>query len=170
MENEMTSTQEACAALIAQGQKINAIKRWRTDTGCSLKEAKGIVEHFEETGTWIAPTDLPPEVTASSEPMETPKSKPTMSTIEIQNECATLVHSGEKISAIKLWRQQTDCSLKEAKAIIEHFEETGSWSTEITPTESTPAPEQSKPKKASNLIWWVLAGGIVVYQMFQWLG
>lgn len=166
----MTSTQEACAALIAQGQKINAIKRWRTDTGCSLKEAKSIVEHFEETGTWITPTDLPQEVTASTstDTMVTNDSKPKMSTIEIQTECATLVHSGEKISAIKLWRQQMNCSLKEAKAIIEHFEDTGSWSTEIIPQESPPRSEQRKSQKSYNLVWWLLASGITVYQLIQW--
>ena len=162
-----SSTQEACAALVAQGQKIKAIKRWRTDTDCTLKEAKGIIEHFEETGIWITPTDLPPEVTASTELMETESTQPTMSTIELQNECATLVHNGEKISAIKLWRQQTNCSLKEAKVIIEHFQETSSWSPEITPQESPSRSEQRKSKKSSNLVWWLLAAGIVVYQLLS---
>lgn len=167
----MASTQEACAALIAEGQKINAIKRWRTDTGCSLKEAKAIIEHFEERGVWITPSDLPPEVMISVESIATESANPTMSITELQIECAHLLNNKEKIAAIKLWRQQTDCSLKEAKVIMEHFEASGSWSIETSPTEANIVQEHPpSTKNSSNLVWWILATGIVCYQMMQWFG
>lgn len=39
-----------CAELVNCGEKIQAIKLWRTNTGSSLKEAKEAVEDLQTTG------------------------------------------------------------------------------------------------------------------------
>ena len=138
-----SSTQEACAALVAQGQKIKAIKRWRTDTDCTLKEAKGIIEHFEETGIWITPTDLPPEVTASTELMETESTQPTMTTIELQPSAQPLYT--RKNFGHQVWRQQTIVLSKRPKSSLNIFRDKFVVSCDHT-TESLPRSEQRKSK------------------------
>ena len=69
--------EDTCAALIAEGKKVQAIKKWREGTGDSLKDAKTTIERFERTGSWSAPvTTSPPapknstETTPDSEEME----------------------------------------------------------------------------------------------------
>lgn len=47
----------------------------------------------------------------------------------LQNQCQQLLLNNQKIQAIKLWREHTGHSLKEAKQAVEQFEETGEWST-----------------------------------------
>ena len=126
----MTSSIEvSCETLLKQGHKIQAIKMWRQSKGTSLKEAKAIIEHFEVHGVWLLASELPPGVLAPSAPLDTTPVTAVMTLTELQSECANLISSGQRISAIKMWRQQTDSSLREAKEQIERFEATGSWST-----------------------------------------
>jgi ribosomal protein L7/L12 len=84
--------------LLKQGEKIKAIKLFRDRTGAGLKEAKDAVEAIE-------------------------RGEPTRRTpAEIETELAPLLKQGEKIKAIKLFRDRTGAGLKEAKDAVEALE------------------------------------------------
>jgi large subunit ribosomal protein L7/L12 len=86
-------------ALLDAGQKIAAIKAFREATGASLVEAKAAVEALERGGPLSS--ELAP---ASSE-----------------EEVLALLKQGQKINAIKLYRQRTGAGLKEAKDAVEEL-------------------------------------------------
>jgi len=92
----------AIRALIDGGNKIAAIKRVRELTGLGLKEAKDYVESWQQTGA--APVlavgaDLPPSANLG--------------------EVYRLALQGQKIQAIKLYRELTGAGLKEAKDYVD---------------------------------------------------
>lgn len=82
--------------LLAQGQKIEAIKAYREATGASLAEAKDAVEAMN-AGPGLPPTAMP----------------------DHEQEILELLHQGKKIAAIKLHRERTGKGLKEAKDAVE---------------------------------------------------
>jgi large subunit ribosomal protein L7/L12 len=84
-------------ALVRDGRKIEAIKLYRDMTGAGLKEAKDAVEALERGGS--------PSTTR-----ETSGDDP-----EILN----LLRAGQKIRAIKLYREKTGVGLAEAKNAVE---------------------------------------------------
>ena len=89
--------------LIKARRNIQAIKVYREHTGCSLKEAKDAIEALER---------------GDSVPPVQPQSRfvpPNAGQLE------SLVYAGQKIEAIKLYREQTGCSLREAKEAVEAF-------------------------------------------------
>ncbi|MHB1038442.1 MAG: ribosomal protein L7/L12 [Pirellulales bacterium] len=86
-------------ALLAQNQKIEAIKFYRELTGAGLKEAKDAVEALER-GESLEPPQKP--VAESWEP-----------------EIVALMEQGRKIEAIKLYREKTGLGLKDAKEAVE---------------------------------------------------
>ncbi|HUR37229.1 MAG TPA: ribosomal protein L7/L12 [Terriglobales bacterium] len=92
------------ADLITQGRKIEAIKAYRDATGVGLEEAKNAVEHYqplmERMG--IAPVVNLPDWAEQD-----------------WAEIDALLEAGNKIEAIKLYRQKTGCDLKEAKNAID---------------------------------------------------
>ena len=147
----MKSKHSEIEALICEGKKIQAIKLWREYTGNSLKDAKDIIEHFEQHQVWISVDDLPTQMPkpSGSPPLQdlnteslSSGSQEAMSTESI---CAALLNEGKKVQAIKLWRENTGASLKEAKMQIEQFERDGTWSAIVTPpsleAHHTPEPE-----------------------------
>ena len=83
--------------LVADGQKIEAIKLLREATGLGLAEAKQAVEAI-----------------ASSEHLE-----PNELSAEAEGELLGLLQAGRKIEAIKRYREQHPCGLKEAKEFVE---------------------------------------------------
>jgi large subunit ribosomal protein L7/L12 len=85
-------------SLMAQGQKIGAIKLYRETTGLGLKEAKEAVEAIERGAR-------PPS--AEVEPGD------------LDDEVASLVQQGRKIEAIRVYRKRTGVGLKEAKDAVE---------------------------------------------------
>jgi ribosomal protein L7/L12 len=85
-------------ALLAEGRKIEAIKRYREATGADLATAKEVVESLERAQSPVA-------------------DKPSDS--ELDNEIASLLASGRKIEAIKVYRRHTGAGLKEAKDAVE---------------------------------------------------
>ncbi|MBV9469115.1 MAG: ribosomal protein L7/L12 [Abitibacteriaceae bacterium] len=91
--------------LVRSGQKIQAIKLYREQTGVGLKEAKDAIDAMA-AGAFSAPP-----VARSSQFMPSPSS-----TLE------NLIKSGRKIEAIKLYRQQTGAGLKESKDHVEAIE------------------------------------------------
>lgn len=97
---------EGVAALVREGRKIEAIKRYRDQTGVSLKEAKEAVDALEDGRT--APQVAPPA--------------PRRITAELAIDDAELrrhLSSGRLIDAIKRYRELTGLGLKESKDAIE---------------------------------------------------
>ena len=148
MKHKLSDIEE----LIREGKKIQAIKLWREHTGNSLKESKDIIDNFEQNGIWIDVDELPKPVQEPSPIQLTPNSTADLESTTvsnpsesstIKNSCAALIAEGNKIQAIKQWREQMGTSLKESKMQIEHFERTGTWhpTSPIIPSENTPALE-----------------------------
>ena len=100
----MTPAQrEAILAEVKRGDKIAAIKLCREATGLGLAEAKDFVERLETSPN--APLSPAPETGALSP-------------------IADLLFAGQKIQAIKLYREQVQpgAGLAEAKAAVEQLE------------------------------------------------
>ncbi|MEV0838896.1 hypothetical protein AB0I55_04995 [Actinocatenispora sera] len=100
-----TADADGVRRLLAQGQTIQAIKLYRQQTGVGLADAKRAVEQL------AAGTDL-----AAAGPAGDPADPA---------ELRRLVRSGRKIQAIKLYRQRTGASLREAKETVERLGATG---------------------------------------------
>jgi ribosomal protein L7/L12 len=110
----------AIRALIDGGNKIAAIKRVRELTGMNLKEAKEYVESWQ-------PTNAAPDLTLSID------SPPAADLQEVHR----LTLHGQKIQAIKLYRELTGVGLKEAKDYVDALESGGQ------PVAADPAPTRS---------------------------
>ena len=87
--------------LLASGNKIAAIKRYREQTGVGLAEAMAAVESLEAGGSL------------------TERLRPDESTLN--NQIVTLLGRGKKIEAVKLYRNQFGGGLKEAKEAVERI-------------------------------------------------
>lgn len=100
--------------LITSGRTIEAIKLYREINGVGLKEAKDAVEAMEEAirsgGAAAAPATL--EQAAASH----------RSFNDQSGALHELLFNGEKIKAIKLHREATGLSLREAKEQIDAME------------------------------------------------
>lgn len=108
--------------LVAAGQKIHAIKAYRQHTGVGLKEAKDRIDH------WSISTTAPHLAAVSHSPAartSLPAAHLSAEAIRsrlspaVAAEIDRLVLSGQKITAIKLLREQTGLGLKETKDQIE---------------------------------------------------
>lgn len=86
--------------LLAEGQKIQAIAAYRRQTGTSLASAKDAVELLDSD--WQFGTGRP--------------------IADIEWEVGKLLERGEKINAIKFYREQTGIGLKEAKDEVDALE------------------------------------------------
>ena len=95
------SLEGAIRSLLAQGQKIAAIKLYREQTKVGLAEAKNAVERIEcgERGEGV-----PDSQTAFTDP---------------DQQILQLLAAGKKIQAIKIYREQMKVGLKEAKDAVE---------------------------------------------------
>ena len=93
--------------LIAQGETIRAIKLYREATGAGLVHAKSAIENLERTGSfdYIA-------FTAETGPSESS---------DCVEEVSRLMKLSQKIAAVKFYREQTGCGLKEAKDSVERI-------------------------------------------------
>ena len=137
---------KAIEEFLQDGLKIQAIKLWRKCTGNSLKESKDIIDYFEQNGVWMTVDDLPTQVAVVSnfspiqnlgaEQTQPSSSIDSLQTVSPENLCASLIEEGKKVQAIKLWREKTGASLKEAKMQIEQFEREGIWSPIVDTSES----------------------------------
>ena len=92
--------------LIAQGQKIAAIKRFREMTGTSLKDAKDAVEAIE-TGAVVNF----PAATQTNEP-----------DAMLESHIKRLLVERKKIEAVKVYREAYNCGLKEAKDAVDRIQ------------------------------------------------
>ena len=98
-----TSGMEEVRALIAEGSKIMAIKRYCEITGSSLKVAKENVELME----------------GNQHSMQNSYAKPAPASEK--NEIVALIKQGKKLEAVKLYRTTYDVSLAEAKEVVERI-------------------------------------------------
>lgn len=89
-------------ALLARGNKIGAIKRVRELTGMGLKEAKDYVETLPPGGPAALPITRP---------------QPAGDLAEVH----ALARQGNKIAAIKRYRELTGAGLKEAKDYVDRL-------------------------------------------------
>jgi ribosomal protein L7/L12 len=96
--------------LMAQDKKIEAIKQLRTWTGLGLKEAKDEVDAIAQGGADAA--DGTPYRTASE--YESPSASG-----GYMQRAQKLVDAGSLLDAIKLVRDETNCSLLDAKNQVE---------------------------------------------------
>jgi large subunit ribosomal protein L7/L12 len=85
-------------ALVRDGRKIEAIKLYRDLTGAGLKEAKDAVEALERGGSLPSPRNV-----SSGE----------------EGDILELLRAGQKIRAIKLYRDRTGAGLAQAKEAVE---------------------------------------------------
>lgn len=93
--------------LLSQGKKLEAIKQVRLQTSLGLKEAKDYVEAIERGQSPISPIVVEPQV------LQLPE--------DILREAQIVAQQGNKIQAIKMVREATKLSLKEAKDLVESW-------------------------------------------------
>jgi len=98
MPTDDTDFEDELRALLAAGRKIEAIKQYRVATGAGLADAKNAVEALERGGSLSTK-----EAVGSA----------------FEDEILSLMRQGQKIAAIKLYREKTGVGLKEAKDFIE---------------------------------------------------
>jgi len=92
--------------LIAQNQKIAAIKLYREATDSSLKDAKEAIEAIEMG----AAVNFPASVQMST------------SDTSLNNRIRRLLAERKKIEAVKVYREAYNCGLKEAKEAVDAIE------------------------------------------------
>ena len=87
-------------SLLEQGKKIEAVKVYKDHTGSGLKDAKDAVEALQRGG------GLP---------------RPAEADADVEAEVLRLLGQGEKIKAVKLYRDRTDASLFDSKQAVEEM-------------------------------------------------
>ncbi|MBO9625075.1 MAG: ribosomal protein L7/L12 [Microbacterium sp.] len=112
--------------LLADGQKVVAIKLYRDHTGVGLKEAKDRVESWAPGSALRTPPLVAPRSDALSPRALSPRALSPRASLppEVAAEVDRLVAAEQKISAIKLLREYTGLGLKESKDHVE------SWAVE----------------------------------------
>lgn len=112
--------QQQVLAEIRAGRTITAIKLFREFTACGLKEAKDAVDRMAaglpaDTESSVASRGVFEAGGGSAAPAPS-LDEPTLRQIE------TLLRSGNKIQAIKVWRDRTGGSLSDGKAFVENLQ------------------------------------------------
>jgi len=108
--------------LVTAGQKIHAIKLYRDSTGVGLKEAKDRIDHWSVSTT--AP-HLAAVSNATAVQSAIIRSAPTVSSVRaalpssVVSQLDSLVAGDQRITAIKVLRDQTGLGLKESKLLID---------------------------------------------------
>ena len=108
--NGLLMDEEAIRNQLRRGNKIMAIKMYREQTGIGLKEAKDAVEMMEQEGQHAMIAEIAEMY--SSEAAEGHKG---------MDEIEYMLTAGNKINAIKIYRQRTGVGLKEAKDAIDRM-------------------------------------------------
>ena len=104
-ENEQSFT--AVKALVDYGFTIEGIKMYRDLTGRGLKQAKQAIEEYQKSRILNEYTG---KISHSSASLEDIKE---------------LLHQGNKVQAIKLYRELTGADLIQAKKAVENYQEKG---------------------------------------------
>lgn len=92
-------------SLLRQGNRIEAVKAYREDTGASLSEAHDAVDRIERSMNGTQEADLDREPAG-----------------DLRGRVIDLLREGRKIEAIKIYRDATGEGLKEAKDAVEAIE------------------------------------------------
>jgi len=92
--------------LLIASKKIQAIKLYREETGANLQQAKRAVDHMEAQ--------------VRREQEEERLAAPSTGERNME-EVWRLIRGGQKINAIKAYRQNTGTGLKEAKVAVDHL-------------------------------------------------
>lgn len=98
LEAAQRTGDDAISDLLMRGERIEAIKRYRERTGAGLKEATEAVEALGHSRTRVGPSIVDPE---------------------FEQQLLTILERGNKIEAIKQYRERTRTGLKEAKDAVE---------------------------------------------------
>jgi ribosomal protein L7/L12 len=107
------------AALDAD-HKIQAIKLYREQFNTSLAEAKDVIDAVEHRGTMIDRIERKLDLVLQELGVAMPQSEDQGSGLEA--EIKAEIRRGNKISAIKLYREMTGTGLKEAKDAVDEIE------------------------------------------------
>lgn len=99
MLHDDAAIEDQLRSLLADGQKIEAIKLYREHAGAGLAEAKDAVEALERGEA------LP----------KRPKSEDS----SVEWDVVSLLEQGRKIEAVKVYRERTGVGLKQAKEAVE---------------------------------------------------
>lgn len=130
---------------VLAGNKIQAIKLHRDATGVGLAEAKQSIEHL--AAQLSGPSSPPPPTLIPSARMEL--------TPEQLDQIKDALRAGNKIQAVKLYREATGSSLADSKNAIDVFDlqsSTGiSAATPAPVLSDTPPPEQLELIRAAVL-------------------
>ena len=94
---------EYLLTLLRQGEKLTAVKAYREEKGCSLREAKDYIDALEQG---MRSTIL----------RKVPDTKP-------DEKVLRLIRQGEKLMAVKVYKEQTGCDLIVAKNLIDELYE-----------------------------------------------
>ena len=107
--------------LLQRDQKINAIKLFREDTGASLKDAKDAVDSIIAESRL---TRLPGAISSLAQPVQPVTADVSAPGLDEAVLASIMVHlrNRQKINAIKVYRQYTGASLKDAKNAVEALE------------------------------------------------
>lgn len=106
---------EEIATLLRNNKRLEALKELRAASGADLKRAKEVIDRVAAGQSFRSMVSLKGEEQADSD------SETELKQIEeeLDGRLRDLLAKGQKIEAIKLYREQTGASLKEAKEAIE---------------------------------------------------
>lgn len=104
--------------LILAGQKIEAIKAYKEITGMGLRESKEFIDDLEAQLRRDYP-DFPQNLASAPRPH-----RPSMGNIpeEDAKKMTDFIFAGQKIAAIKMYKEGTGLGLKESKDVIDALE------------------------------------------------
>ncbi len=108
---------EQIRLLLIADNKIEAIRVYREATQSGLKTAKEAVEAFERGGLLQIPTSSSSELAADA----------VLRQVGLQAKIEGMVHKGNKLQAIAIYRRETGVDLKAAKDAIEALERGEPW-------------------------------------------
>jgi ribosomal protein L7/L12 len=138
--------QEELVALLRDGRKIMAVKRYREMTGVGLAEAKAAVDDLEQQ---IA-AGVEPVVPLPGQVAPRPAATPDMEALAGQ--VVSLLQRGNKIEAIRVYREAMNAGLREAKEAVETIEaqlRQGYQAPVVAPPPAPPpAPRAGRPMPA----------------------
>lgn len=112
---------EEIATLLKNNKRLEAIKELRAASGADLKRAKEVIDRVAAGQSFRSMVSLKGEEQADSDSDSDSDSETELKQIEeeLDGRLRKLLEKGRKIDAIKLYREQTGASLKEAKEAIE---------------------------------------------------
>ena len=99
-----SATEGDVVSMLQQGRKIDAIRMYREQTGAGLSEAKAAVEAIERGEALPAANKYVAAAGVDA---------------DLKADLWALMQNGQKIAAIKLYRERTGAGLRKAKDVVE---------------------------------------------------